>query len=139
MVILLFGLSDWVTRWSGYLLDCLDYYTKAPAVLITISYTNTVKTHKNKRKTDIDVDSIFDWYGCWRFCRNILVLKCCIFCTLKILFSGYFQSKLGSNKVHSWTSLEGKTETKFDNIKGYVLSFMTYNKYSKENSHGKSC
>ena len=54
------------------------------------------------------------------------MLKCCIFCTLKILFSGYFQSKLGSNKVHSWTSLEGKTETKFDNIKGYVLSFLAY-------------
>ena len=65
------------------------------------------------------------------------MLKCCIFCTLKILFSGYFQSKLGSNKVHSWTSLEGKTETKFDNIKGYVLSFMAYNKYTKEDSQGK--
>ena len=98
---------------------------------LTISYTNTVKTHKNKRKTDFDIDLTFDWYRCWKFCGNILVLKCCIFCTLKILFSGYFQSKLGSNKVHSWTSLEGKTETKFDNIKGYVLSFLAYNKYSK--------
>ena len=35
--------------------------------------------------------------------------------------------------------LREKTETKFDNIKGYVLSFMAYNKYTKENSHGKSC
>ena len=60
MVILLFGMSDWVIRESGYLLDSVDYNTRGPAMLITISYTNTVKTHKNKRKTDFDIDLNFD-------------------------------------------------------------------------------